>query len=156
MDQTNTRLEGRRRGIADCLDELKDLMMFVLERDGENPNKLEKADILEVTVSHLRKLKQSGTLVLTPNVTYSHKFREGFSDCAAEVSRFLSAPGSGVSRQSAKRIRSSLQKSVKRMECLPPSLLVLGDFNPGTSASSSSSSSSWEQFSSSEYSHPLH
>merc|ERR1711862_891814 len=49
----------RRARINNCLDELKDLMMFALQSEGESISKLEKADVLELTVKHLRKLKSS-------------------------------------------------------------------------------------------------
>jgi len=82
--------EDRKGRISECLDELMELMKSIMEdEDGENSSKLEKADILEVTVNYLNKLKNSDSLVLTPSVTYSHRFRSGFSACASEVSRFL-------------------------------------------------------------------
>merc|ERR1712242_226786 len=52
----------RRARINNCLDELKDLMMFALQSEGESISKLEKADVLELTVKHLRKLKRQEPL----------------------------------------------------------------------------------------------
>merc|ERR550534_3292947 len=44
-------LERKRRArINKCLDELKDIMTAALQAQGENVSKLEKADILELTV----------------------------------------------------------------------------------------------------------
>merc|ERR1712218_748548 len=58
-------LERKRRArINKCLDELKDLMVAALQQDGESITKLEKADVLELTVRHLRKLKVQGRLGL--------------------------------------------------------------------------------------------
>ena len=120
--------EDRKARISECLDELKELMKSIMEdEDGENSSKLEKADILEVTVNYLNKLKNSDSLVLTPSVTYSHRFRSGFSACASEVSRFLSTPGLVVDRRAARRIESRIQKSHKRVNSLPPCVLYLGD-----------------------------
>ena len=120
--------EDRKGRISECLDELKELMKSIMEdEDGENSSKLEKADILEVTVNYLNKLKNSDSLVLTPSVTYSHRFRSGFSACASEVSRFLSTPGLAVDRRAARRIESRIQKSHKRVNSLPPCVLYLGD-----------------------------
>ena len=48
----------RRARINACLDELKELMVCALETEGESMSKLEKADVLELTVRHLRKLQQ--------------------------------------------------------------------------------------------------
>ena len=56
-------LERKRRArINTCLDELKDLMVDALQQEGESITKLEKADVLELTVRHLRKLKRQRTL----------------------------------------------------------------------------------------------
>ncbi|CAL4122507.1 unnamed protein product, partial [Meganyctiphanes norvegica] len=88
-------LERKRRArINKCLDELKDLMVGALQSEGETITKLEKADVLELTVRHLRKLKQHHALAL-PSPQQSHeKFRSGFTHCANEVSRFVSGcPG---------------------------------------------------------------
>ncbi len=57
-------LERKRRArINKCLDELKDIMTVALQAQGENVSKLEKADILELTVRHLQKLQQSQRLL---------------------------------------------------------------------------------------------
>ena len=59
-------LERKRRArINKCLDELKDIMTVALQAQGENVSKLEKADILELTVRHLHKLSASQRLLLT-------------------------------------------------------------------------------------------
>lgn len=51
-------LERKRRArINRCLDELKELMVTALQSEGENVAKLEKADILELTVKHLQSLR---------------------------------------------------------------------------------------------------
>ena len=48
-------LERKRRArINKCLDELKEIMTAALTSQGENVSKLEKADILELTVNHLK------------------------------------------------------------------------------------------------------
>ncbi|XP_066583149.1 enhancer of split mbeta protein-like [Prorops nasuta] len=86
-------LERKRRArINRCLDELKDLMVTALQAEGENVAKLEKADILELTVRHLHTLRAARRLTLTPENTYADRFREGFTQCAQEVSTFLSTP----------------------------------------------------------------
>ncbi|KAF7392613.1 hypothetical protein V1477_007635 [Vespula maculifrons] len=86
-------LERKRRArINRCLDELKDLMVTALQAEGENVAKLEKADILELTVRHLHTLRAARRLTLTPENSYADRFREGFTQCAQEVSTFLSTP----------------------------------------------------------------
>ncbi|MCP3663223.1 MAG: helix-loop-helix domain-containing protein, partial [Gammaproteobacteria bacterium] len=60
-------LERKRRArINACLDELKDLMVYALQTEGESISKLEKADVLELTVRHLRKLKRQQMLAMNP------------------------------------------------------------------------------------------
>lgn len=86
-------LERKRRArINRCLDELKDLMVVTLQAEGENVSKLEKADILELTVRHLHKLKRHNALGLTGvDSVYADKFRAGFAHCATEVSNYLTS-----------------------------------------------------------------
>lgn len=53
--------------------------------------KLEKADILEMTVKHLQTIQRSQLAMAVqtdPNVL--HKFKSGFADCTDEVSRYIS------------------------------------------------------------------
>lgn len=87
-------LERKRRArINRCLDELKDLMVTALQAEGENVSKLEKADILELTVKHLHRLRKSQQLAASPSLEQD-KFRAGFISAANEVSRCLaSTPG---------------------------------------------------------------
>ena len=92
-------LERKRRArINRCLDDLKDLMVFALESEGESMAKLEKADVLELTVKHLQKLKRQNMLETTNPALNVDRFRSGFSACATEVSRFISnVPGIDMS-----------------------------------------------------------
>ncbi|KAK7574311.1 hypothetical protein V9T40_011502 [Parthenolecanium corni] len=63
--------------------------MFKKMADGENINKLEKADILELTVRHLKRISR-----LHDPIQEAHRFQAGFSQCANEVCTFLvSLPG---------------------------------------------------------------
>jgi len=88
-------LERKRRArINKCLDELKDLIVSSLQAEGENVSKLEKADILELTVRHLHKLRRQHALGLTPEAAYADRFRAGFTHCAAEVSHYFAAAAS--------------------------------------------------------------
>lgn len=85
-------LERKRRArINRCLDELKELMLTALQSEGENVSKLEKADILELTVRHLHKLKRQRTLGLNAETTYTDRFLDGFTHCASEVSHYLAS-----------------------------------------------------------------
>ncbi|CAB3364313.1 enhancer of split mbeta protein-like [Cloeon dipterum] len=87
-------LERKRRArINRCLDELKELMVSALQTEGENVSKLEKADILELTVRHLHRLRRQQRRP----ASFADRFRAGFSHCASEVSRCLATGVEGVS-----------------------------------------------------------
>ncbi|CAG9829154.1 unnamed protein product [Diabrotica balteata] len=110
-------LERKRRArINRCLDELKDLMVSALATDGENVSKLEKADILELTVSHLQKLKRQQRLSANPLVE-ADRFRSGFTTCAREVSRCL-ASIPGVDIHLGTKLMTHLGQSLKSVDHL--------------------------------------
>lgn len=95
-------LERKRRArINKCLDELKDLMVATLESEGEHVTRLEKADILELTVTHLQKMKQQRKLSSSNGNTTMNQaegFRSGYIHAVNEVSKSLSElPGVNVS-----------------------------------------------------------
>jgi len=87
-------LERKRRArINKCLDDLKDLMVYAMQSEGESITKLEKADVLELTVRHLHKLKRQQQLQANPGLDMD-RYRAGYTACVSEVSRFLtSVPG---------------------------------------------------------------
>lgn len=54
-------------------------------------SKLEKADILELTVKHLQRLqRQQLAAAIAADPAVLHRFKSGFGDCALEVRRYLS------------------------------------------------------------------
>lgn len=120
-------LERKRRArINRCLDELKDLMVTALQAEGENVAKLEKADILELTVRHLHTLRAARRLTLTPENSYADRFREGFTQCAQEVSSFLSTPvASAVHPAAGAQLMRHLGGCLRRLE--GPSSNTLGN-----------------------------
>ena len=91
-------LERKRRArINKCLDELKDIMTSALQAQGENVSKLEKADILELTVRHLHKMQQAKCLTARNPIEELRRFQTGYSSCAQEATSFLmSTPGVDV------------------------------------------------------------
>ncbi|XP_074102039.1 enhancer of split mbeta protein [Cotesia typhae] len=110
-------LERKRRArINRCLDELKDLMVNALQAEGENVAKLEKADILELTVRHLYSLRAAKRLTLTPENTYADKFREGFTQCAQEVSTFLQTTVTSVHPVAGAQLIRHLGGCLRRLE----------------------------------------
>ena len=108
-------LERKRRArINKCLDELKDLMVFALQAEGESITKLEKADVLELTVNHLQKLKRQQMLRASPALE-ADRFRAGYTSCANEVGRFMaSVPGMHTTLGTS--IMSHLGSSMTRAE----------------------------------------
>ncbi|EFX66850.1 enhancer of split mgamma protein-like protein [Daphnia pulex] len=123
-------LERKRRArINRCLDELKELMSSALASEGENLTKLEKADVLELTVRHLHKLRERQALGLSPSPSSpgspnsnnsQDKFRAGFTHCAAEVSRYL-ATSTGLDVTVGQRLLSHLGRCVHQLETFPAS-----------------------------------
>ncbi|CAB1314286.1 unnamed protein product [Coregonus sp. 'balchen'] len=85
-------MEKRRRArINESLGQLKTLILDALKKDSSRHSKLEKADILEMTVKHLRNLQRAQmTAALNTDPTVLGKYRAGFSECTNEVTRFLS------------------------------------------------------------------
>lgn len=85
-------MEKRRRArINESLSQLKTLILDALKKDSSRHSKLEKADILEMTVKHLRNLQRAQmTAALSTDPSVLGKYRAGFSECMNEVTRFLS------------------------------------------------------------------
>ncbi|XP_049875822.1 transcription factor HES-4-B-like [Pectinophora gossypiella] len=127
---TKPLLERKRRArINRCLDELKDLMVGALEIDDDNLSKLEKADILELTVNHLTKLHSPKDPVIE-----AKKFQAGFGQCAAEACRFImSVP------DLEPKVSQSLISHLSRLITAQPLTIQVPDrphFSPPTSPSS--------------------
>eukprot|EP00095_Tigriopus_kingsejongensis_P012718 snap_masked-scaffold43_size480169-processed-gene-1.3 protein:Tk12718 transcript:snap_masked-scaffold43_size480169-processed-gene-1.3-mRNA-1 annotation:"enhancer of split mbeta protein" len=107
-------LERKRRArINTCLDALKDLMVHALEVEGESITKLEKADVLELTVKHLRRLKQQQMLKGNPTLE-SDKFKDGYRACLNEVGRVCSTPGFNITL--AQNLMGSLSTTLNNLE----------------------------------------
>lgn len=85
-------MEKRRRArINSCLTQLKSLVLQAIKKDSSQFSKLEKADILELTVKHLRALqRQQAAGVMTSDPNVASKYRAGFNECAKEVVRYIS------------------------------------------------------------------
>ncbi|QQP51843.1 Enhancer of split mbeta protein, partial [Caligus rogercresseyi] len=95
-------LERKRRArINKCLDEIKDILVETLQSEtGESITKLEKADVLEMTVKHLRSLKAKRD---NPD-----RFFSGYTTCANHVSQYLSSAVPGVNVHFARDLMSHL------------------------------------------------
>ncbi|XP_072035962.1 uncharacterized protein [Amphiura filiformis] len=91
-------MEKRRRArINDSLCQLKSLILEATNKDTSRHSKLEKADILEMTVKYLRNMQRhqlSGSGNPDPNML--NRYRLGYSECISEVSRYLNTSESAV------------------------------------------------------------
>lgn len=83
-------MEKRRRArINNCLNELKSLILDALKKDPARHSKLEKADILEMTVKHVESLQRhQAVLTAAADPTIVNKFKAGWSECVTEIGRF--------------------------------------------------------------------
>lgn len=134
-------LERKRRArINRCLDELKELMVSALQSEGENVAKLEKADILELTVRHLHKLRRQQRLAANP-VLDADRFRAGFTHAANEVSRCL-ASTPGVDIKLGTKLMTHLGHRLNDLDKVSPlSVHVAGHTESSTGGSRSPSAS---------------
>ncbi|KAK3927954.1 Protein hairy [Frankliniella fusca] len=105
-------MEKRRRArINNCLNELKTLILDAMKKDPARHSKLEKADILEMTVKHLENMqRQQVALATATDPSVINKYRAGFSECAGEVGRF---PGleAGIRRRLLQHLAACLGNS---------------------------------------------
>ncbi|XP_072543210.1 transcription factor HES-1-like [Salminus brasiliensis] len=85
-------MEKRRRArINQSLVQLKALILHALHADVSRHSKLEKAEILEMTVKHLRSVQRAQAAVsLTLQQRALGRYSAGFSACMTEVTRFMS------------------------------------------------------------------
>lgn len=109
-------MEKRRRArINNSLNDLKTLVLESMKKDPARHSKLEKADILELTVKHLESLqRQQVALAAATDPNILNKFRAGYTECATEVGRFP-----GLETQVKRRLIAHLAS------CIGP-----GDNNP--------------------------
>ncbi|XP_008300469.1 hairy-related 12 [Stegastes partitus] len=109
----------RRDRINSCIEQLK----VILEKEfhKQEPNsKLEKADILEMTVNFLRQQLQSGLCQSDYNQGYSHCWRDSMRFLAASSSAEPSvAPLQGLQQQDQKLLQA--QRSILRPTTLQDS-----------------------------------
>ncbi|KAM4728044.1 transcription factor HES-1-like [Anableps anableps] len=109
-------MEKRRRArINESLCQLKTLILDALKKDSSRHSKLEKADILEMTVKHLRNLQRlQMTAALNTDPSILGKYRAGFSECVGEVTRFLSTC-EGVTTEVRTRLLGHLSACVTQI-----------------------------------------
>ncbi|CAL1262155.1 unnamed protein product [Larinioides sclopetarius] len=109
-------MEKRRRArINQCLSELKTLILDALNKDPSRHSKLEKADILEMTVRHLQNIqRQQMAAAISTDSSVLNKFKAGFNECATEVTRYISRI-EGVDPAMRQRLLSHLSNCLSSM-----------------------------------------
>ncbi|KAG7332194.1 hypothetical protein KOW79_004028 [Hemibagrus wyckioides] len=99
-------MEKRRRArINDCLNQLKNLIVPLMGKDNCRYSKLEKADILELTVKFLADVPK------TPTNDATESYREGYEACLQRVSALL--PRTSLDRQTCARVHDFVQQSLR-------------------------------------------
>ncbi|XP_071805971.1 uncharacterized protein [Asterias amurensis] len=91
MKASKPAMEKRRRArINESLLQLKSLVLDGLNKNNPRHSKLEKADILEMTVRYLRNVqRQQVKTSVDVDPAVLTKYRTGFAECMGEVSRYL-------------------------------------------------------------------
>ncbi|KAF5904712.1 transcription factor HES-5-like [Clarias magur] len=92
----------RRDRINNCIDQLKKLLENELRRQDPN-TKLEKADILEMTVTFLKQQQRC------PEVLSQRDYNQGYSQCWRESLHFLNVHSNG--RQSTQEVQQIHERS---------------------------------------------
>ncbi|XP_063042054.1 hairy/enhancer-of-split related with YRPW motif protein 1-like [Engraulis encrasicolus] len=116
-------VEKRRRDrINNSLLELRRLVPSAVEKQGSS--KLEKAEILQMTVDHLRLLHNAGGKGYFEAHSVAMDYRSlGFRECLAEAARYLSiVEGLDATDPLQVRLVSHLSSYASQREVLPPAL----------------------------------
>uniref|UniRef100_A0A336MB90 CSON013608 protein n=1 Tax=Culicoides sonorensis TaxID=179676 RepID=A0A336MB90_CULSO len=110
----------RRARINNCLEQLKKILLENVNKDSAQHSKLEKADILEMTVKHLQQIQRK-QLILAVSLDRSvlEKFRTGFAECAAEVKNFIGQM-SDLDPAIRQRLSNHLEHSVAKVHTTTP------------------------------------
>lgn len=96
------------------------------QSDGEeNITKLEKADILELTVRHFHNLKRQNKFYIKSEQSYADRFRDGFSQCAKEVTKFLY----GQRNHASEHIVLHLNECIRRLDGLANGIQINNNNN---------------------------
>jgi len=91
------------------------LILDALNKDPSRHSKLEKADILEMTVRHLQNVqRQQMASAISTDPTVLNKYRAGFNECATEVGRYIGRVD-GVDHGLRQRILSHLNTCVSSL-----------------------------------------
>ncbi|XP_013779901.1 protein hairy-like [Limulus polyphemus] len=110
-------MEKRRRArINQSLSDLKALLLEAIKSENPRHSKLEKADILEMTVRHLEELhRQQRTATLVNDPQLKNKFLVGFEECVREVELFMKKQD-GILEDTRRCLLQHLTKQIKDLK----------------------------------------
>ncbi|XP_064611507.1 transcription factor HES-2-like [Liolophura sinensis] len=110
----------RRARINTCLNQLKSLVLQAMNKDSSQYSKLEKADILEMTVNFLKAVPQQKARAAShETVGAIAKYNSGFTECAAEVGRYLGSV-QGVDGEVRSRVLNHLSHRMNAIQTSQP------------------------------------
>lgn len=97
-------------------------------------SKLEKADILEMTVKHLQSIqRQQLAVAVATDPAVLHKFKSGFSECATEVNRYINNMD-GVETGVKQRLVAHLSGCVTGLQQVAPTFSFPGMSTTGNTS----------------------
>ncbi|KAL9702131.1 hypothetical protein quinque_005649 [Culex quinquefasciatus] len=103
----------RRARINNYLNDLKALLLDAMKKDPIRHSKLEKADILDLTVKHLQDMERRKLAVaMAVDPTVVDKFKSGYNECVDEIDKYFSTvPGmdSGLKQRVTNHLKSYLK-----------------------------------------------
>ncbi|XP_019556809.3 transcription factor HES-4 [Aedes albopictus] len=103
----------RRARINNYLNDLKALLLDAMKKDPIRHSKLEKADILDLTVKHLQDMERRKlAIAMAVDPTVVDKFKSGFNECIEEIDKYLNTV-SGVDSGIKQRISNHLKSYLK-------------------------------------------
>ncbi|XP_042882394.1 flocculation protein FLO11-like [Penaeus japonicus] len=127
----------RRQRINRCLNDLKTLVLEALKKDPSRYSKLEKADILEMTVRHVQALHRHDLAGVRGRATGGDekgKYRAGFTQCAVEVTRYLANMGGNVPHDLQTKVIAHLNSVTKSLMGQPAGVSAGSGLVPGSSS----------------------
>ncbi|XP_014672727.1 PREDICTED: protein hairy-like [Priapulus caudatus] len=105
-------IEKRRRDrINCCLEELKKLVLEGMNKDTTRHSKLEKADILEMTVKYLKSVQMQHHALATSE--FMHKYRAGYTECATSVGQYMGALSPAAAEGPEMSVRERLMQHLQ-------------------------------------------
>ncbi|KFB37682.1 AGAP012346-PA-like protein [Anopheles sinensis] len=99
----------RRARINNYLNDLKSLLLDAMKKDPVRHSKLEKADILDLTVKHLQDIERRRLAVaMAVDPSVPEKFASGYRECIDEIAKYFDTLGT-VDEGLKGRVRKHLE-----------------------------------------------